>query len=70
MCIDRDLLLGVTAGLEEALFDGLGINGPGGYERCKKLLSEAEEVVVRRSELEKRYQRLLLARKELSEVFE
>ena len=70
MCIDRTLLLGVTDGLEEALFDGLAINGPGGYERCRKLLSEAPDVVERRNELEKRRQRLLLARKELSELFE
>ena len=70
MCIDRTLLLGVTVGLEEALFDGLAINGPGGYERCRKLLSETADVVERRSELEKRRQRLLLAQKELSELFE
>ncbi|KAH9007591.1 P-loop containing nucleoside triphosphate hydrolase protein [Lactarius deliciosus] len=70
MCIDRTLLRGVTVGLEDALFDGLGINGPGGYERCRKLLSEPGDVVERRSELEKRRQRLLLARKELTELFE
>ncbi|KAH9032594.1 P-loop containing nucleoside triphosphate hydrolase protein [Lactarius pseudohatsudake] len=70
MCIDRTLLRGVTVGLEDALFDGLGINGPGGYERCRKLLSEPGDVVERRSELEKRQQRLLLARKELTELFE
>jgi hypothetical protein len=69
MCIDRTLLRGVTVGLEEALFDGLAINGPGGYERCRKLLSEPADVVERRSELEKRRQRLLLARKELTELF-
>lgn len=70
MCIDRILLRGVTVGLEDALFDGLCINGPGGYERCRKLLSEPGDVVERRSELEKRQQRLLLARKELTELFE
>ncbi|KAI9441570.1 P-loop containing nucleoside triphosphate hydrolase protein [Lactarius indigo] len=70
MCIDRTLLRGVTVGLEDALFDGLGINGPGGYERCRKLLSEPGDVVERRSELEKRRLRLQLARKELTELFE
>jgi hypothetical protein len=70
MCIDRTLLRGLTVGLEEALFDGLAINGPGGYERCRKLLSEPADVVERRSELEMRRQRLLLARKELTELFE
>jgi hypothetical protein len=70
MCIDRTLLRGLTVGLEEVLFDGLAINGPGGYERCRKLLSEPADVVERRSELEMRRQRLLLARKELTELFD
>jgi hypothetical protein len=70
MCIDRTLLRGVTANLGTTLFNGLAVNGPGGYERCRKLLSEPGDVVVRRSELEKRHQRLLLARKELTELFE
>jgi hypothetical protein len=70
MSIDRTLLRGVTANLGTTLFNGLAVNGPGGYERCRKLLSEPGDVVVRRSELEKRHQRLLLARKELTESFE
>ena len=70
MSIDRTLLRGVTVGLQEALFDGLAINGPGGYERCKKLLSEPRAVAERRSELEMRCQRLLLAKNELTELFE
>ena len=70
MCIDRTLLRGVTVDLGTTLLDGLAINGPGGYARCRKLLSEPGDVVERRSELEKRHQRLLLARKELSELFE
>ena len=64
------MLRGVTVGLEEALFDGLAVDGPGGYEHCKRLLSEPRDVVERRSELEKRRQRLLLARRELMELFE
>jgi len=70
MSIDRTLLRGVTVGLEEALFDGLSISGPKGYERCRRLLSEPEDIVERRSELEKRRQRLLSAQKEFVELFE
>ncbi|KAI9465219.1 P-loop containing nucleoside triphosphate hydrolase protein [Lactarius psammicola] len=70
MSIDRTLLRGVTVGLEEALFDGLNISGPKGYERCRRLLSEPEDIVERRSELEKRRQRLISAQEEFVELFE
>jgi len=69
MGIDQSLLRGVTVGLEAALFSGLAIDGPGGYERCAALLSEPEDIVERRSELQKRRQRLLSAKAELIEVF-
>lgn len=69
MGIDRTLLRGVTVGLEEVLFSGLAINGPRGYERCRILLSEPEDIVERRGELQKRRQRLLLAKEELIEAF-
>ena len=70
MCVDRTLLRGVTVNLGTTLLNGLAVNGPGGYERCRKLLSEPADVVERRSELEMRRQRLLLARRELTELFE
>ncbi|KAI9465220.1 P-loop containing nucleoside triphosphate hydrolase protein [Lactarius psammicola] len=69
MSIDRAMVRGLTPDLEKVLFNGLSINGPGGYERCRRLLSEPEDIVERRSELEKRRQRLLSARKELVEAF-
>ena len=69
MCIDRTLLRGVTAGLDKTLRTRLAINGPGAYERCKVFLSEPEDIVERRSELENRRQRLLSVRKELIETF-
>lgn len=64
------MLQGVTAELETILLDGLVINGASGYERCRRLLSEPEDIVERRSELEKRRQRLLSAQKEFIELFE
>ena len=69
MGIDRTLVRGMTVGLEGVLFSGLGINGERAYERCKMLLSEPEDIVERRSELEKRRKRLLSAKEELIEVF-
>ena len=70
MGVDRTLVRGMTVDLEGVLFSGLAINGPGAYERCKTLLSEPEDIVERRSELQKRRQRLLSAKEELIEVFE
>jgi len=54
----------VTADLdsEVALFGGLAIHGPGGYESRRMLLSEPEDITERRSELQKTRQRLLLAK--------
>ena len=69
MSIDRVLVRGLILDLETVLFQGLSINGPGGYERCRRLLSEPGDIVERRSELEKRRQRLLSARQELVEAF-
>lgn len=69
MGIDRTLVRGVTVDLETTLHKGLGISGPGGYEKCQLYLSEPDDVVERRNELERRRQRLLSARDELIEVF-
>ena len=70
MSIDRTLLRGVTVDLVTTLLDGLAINGPTALERCRRLLSEPEDIVERRSELMKRRQRLLSAQKEFIELFE
>ena len=67
MGIDRILVRGMVVGLEGVLFSGLAINGPGAYDKCKTLLSEPEDIIERRSELQKRRQR---AKEELIEIFE
>ena len=69
MGIDRTLVRGLAVGLEAVLLNGLGINGPRGYEECMILLSESEDLVERRGQLQKRRQRLLSARDELIEAF-
>jgi hypothetical protein len=69
MGIDRTMLRGMAVGLEDALLRGLTISGSDGFQRCRMFLSEPEDIVERRSELQKRLQRLLSARKELVDVF-
>jgi hypothetical protein len=69
MGIDRTMLRGMTAGLKGVLLKGLAISAPDGYQRCKTLLSEPEDIVERRNELQKRRQRLTSARKELVDAF-
>jgi Dynamin GTPase effector domain len=69
MGIDRTLVRGMTQGLAGVLFSGLAIDGPGAFERCRTLLSEPEDIVERRSELERRRKRLFSAREELIDVF-
>jgi hypothetical protein len=66
MGIDRTMLRGMTFGLEAALLRGLAISSP---DRCRLLLSEPEDIVERRSELQKRQQRLMLVKQELVDAF-
>jgi hypothetical protein len=70
MSIDRTLLRGIRTDLESALFTGMNINGPEGYERCRLLLSEPPDIVVRRTELQNKRDRLGKAKEELLNAFE
>jgi hypothetical protein len=70
MSIDRTLLRGLMTGLESALFTGMDIGGAEGHERCKLLLSEPPDIVMRRTELENKRGRLGKAKEELLHAFE
>jgi hypothetical protein len=70
MTIDHALVRGMKVGLESVLFNGVNISGPGGYERCKVLLGEPEDIIARREELQKRRERLVNGRRELLQAFE
>ncbi len=70
MTLDCALLRGLKVGLESALFNGMHVSGPGGYERCRFLLSEPEEIVARRDALQKKRDRLVKGREELLQAFE
>jgi hypothetical protein len=69
MAIDRTMVRGLKFGLESALFNGMEISRRGGYERCMLLLSEPGDVVARRTELQKRRDRLGRAKEELLHAF-
>ena len=69
MTLDQGLIRGLTSGLENALFVGLGVSGPQGFENCRRLLQEPPNIVERRDELKKRRDRLNSARRELMDVF-
>lgn len=69
MTIDYGLVSGVNVGLVKSLYSGLGVRGPEGFERCRQLLEEPEDMSQRRDQLVKRRERLRRAREELLEVF-
>jgi len=70
MTIDHALLCGLKVNLESVLFKGVDISGSRGYDHCKELLSEPEDIVARRDELQKRRSRLMIGRDELMQAFE
>lgn len=71
MAIDHELVLGLERGrgLEKALLQGLGITGADGFQRCKDFLEEPPQLVARREELQKRWERLDTAKKELMDLW-
>lgn len=69
MTIDYGLVSGVNVDLVKTLYSGLGVRGAEGFERCRRLLEEPEDVSQRRDQLVKRRERLRRAREELLEVF-
>jgi hypothetical protein len=69
MGVDRMMLRGITAGLQDTLIKGLNISGSDGYQRCMTLLSEPEHIAEHRTMLQNRRQRLVSARKELVDAF-
>lgn len=71
MAIDHELVLGLDKGgaLESVLLKGLGVTGPDGQRRCREFLQEPPNVVTRRQELQKRWERLDTAKKELMDIW-
>ncbi|TFY61367.1 hypothetical protein EVJ58_g4550 [Rhodofomes roseus] len=71
MAVDRELILGIDSdgALESVLLKGLGITGSDGPRRCKDFLQEPSNVVTRRQELQKRWERLDTAKQELMDIW-
>ena len=71
MAIDHKLVLGLgrDRALEKALLQGLGITGVEGFSRCKEFLKEPPQLIARREELQKRWERLDSAKKELMDLW-
>lgn len=70
MVIDQELLRGLDwdRGLNSALTKGLGITGPGSFEKAKEYLQEPPDVKSRREGLLRRRERLLSAKRELQNI--
>ena len=70
MVIDQELLrrLDWDRGLNSALTKGLGITGPGSFEKAKEYLQEPPDVKSRREGLLRRRERLLSAKRELQNI--
>ena len=71
MTIDQELLRGLDwdRGVRAALVEGLEVTGPDSIERSKRFLQEPSDVQSRREDLEKRRDRLRLAKQELQSLF-
>lgn len=69
MAIDHEMLRGLDwdRGMEDALLEGLGVQGSGGAlvgQTCQDLLQEPPNLFARREELTKKQERLETAKKE------
>ena len=71
MTIDQELLRGLDwdRGVRTALVEGLGVTGSDSHERSRRFLQEPPDIQSRREDLEKRLERLKLAKRELQSLF-
>jgi hypothetical protein len=61
-------VLGVSNGLQEALFSGLKLNLPDAHDTCAKLVAEQPHIAEKRKNLVVARKKLLSAREELYNV--
>ncbi|KAG2338315.1 hypothetical protein BDR05DRAFT_893920 [Suillus weaverae] len=69
LAIDYEIVRGLHKGIEQALLDGLSLTGPDAYERCKLMVQEPSSVASKRTELQKKLDRLHAASSELRKLF-
>ena len=68
LAIDDVLVRGLERNILQALYTGLGINGPEGHRICKELAQESPQVADRRTDLAKKLERLEFASEELLSI--
>lgn len=69
LAIDYEIVRGLHKGIEQALLDGLSLTGPDAHERCKQMVQEPSTVASKRTELQKKLDRLHAASSELRKLF-
>ncbi|KAI6044466.1 hypothetical protein EDC04DRAFT_2642804 [Pisolithus marmoratus] len=68
MSIDHESVRGAVRGLDQALWDGLEVTGPGAQERCAVMFQEPASTAGRRQELTRKIDRLAAAKTELRQL--
>jgi hypothetical protein len=68
LAIDDVLVRGLERDILQALYTGLGVNGPDGHRICKELAQESPQVADRRMDLAKKLERLEFASEELLSI--
>ncbi|KAG1746767.1 P-loop containing nucleoside triphosphate hydrolase protein [Suillus paluster] len=69
LAIDHEVILGLEKGMEQALRDGLNLTGPHAEARCRLMVQEHSTVASKRTELQKKLDRLHAASLELRKLF-
>jgi len=67
--IDEELVLGLSNGLQDALMSGFKLDSPDAHDTCARLIAEQPHIAEKRKNLIAHQQKLLLARKELNELY-
>ena len=68
LAIDDVLVRGLERDVLQALYMGLGVNGPDGHRICQELAQESPQVADRRMDLAKKLERLESASEELLSI--
>jgi hypothetical protein len=63
--IDRELVLGLSNGLHDALISGLKLDLPDAHDTCARLVAENPSVAEKRKNLAAHQKKLLLCQEEL-----
>jgi len=68
LAIDHEMILGLEKGMESAMRDGLNLTGPDAKSRCQMMVQEPSIVASRRTDLQKKLDRLHAASLELRKL--